>query len=259
GLVEASHEECRLSPLVVSNLSRSFGGVRALDGVSLQLQAGESRAIIGTNGAGKTTLFNVINGQMAPSSGEIWILGTNATRLPVHRRAALGLARTFQITSLFPHLSVLHNMILAVAALSRFHFVFWRPVTAPAEIAAGARDWLGGWTLGASRDELVAIFSYGVRRRLEIVLAWGGNPRLFLLAEPMAGLSASETHLASDIILSLDRAITVLLIEHDLAAAFRIADRVTAMDQGRVVAEGTPDEIRKESSLKRIYMGARAA
>ena len=106
-----------MSPLVVSNLSHSFGGVRALDELSLQLQAGERRAIIGTNGAGKTTLFNVI--KIAPSSGEIWILGTNATRLPIHRRAALGLARTFQVTSLFPHLSVLHNMIVAVAALSR--------------------------------------------------------------------------------------------------------------------------------------------
>ncbi len=203
-----------MSPLVVSNLSHSFGGVRALDDISLQLQAGERRAIIGTNGAGKTTLFNVINGQIAPSSGEIWILGTNATRLPVHRRAALGLARTFQVTSLFPHLSVL---------------------------------------------ELVANLSYGVQRQLEIVLALAGNPKLLLLDEPMAGLSASETHLASDVILNLDRAITVLLIEHDLASAFRIADRVTAMDQGRVVAEGTPDEIRKESSLTRIYMGAGAA
>jgi len=230
-----------LNPLVVSNLSHSFGGVRALDGVSLHLQAGERRAIIGTNGAGKTTLFNVINGQIAPSAGEIWIRGTDATRLPVHRRAALGLARTFQVTSLFPHLSVLHNMIVAVAALSRFHFVFWRPVTAQSEIIARAQDMLAGWNLWDYRDEVVANLSYGVQRQLEIVL------------------SASETHLASDIILNLDRAITVLLIEHDLAAAFRIADRVTAMDQGRVVAEGTPDEIRKESSLKRIYMGAGAA
>ena len=248
-----------MSPLVVNNLSHSFGGVRALDGVSLQLQAGERRAIIGTNGAGKTTLFNVINGQMAPSSGEIWILGTNATRLPVHRRAALGLARTFQVTSLFPHLSVLHNMIVAVAALSRFHFVFWRPVAAHAEIVARAQDMLAGWNLWEHRDELVANLSYGVQRQLEIVLALAGNPKLLLLDEPMAGLSASDTYLASDIILNLDRAITVLLIEHDLAAAFRIADRVTAMDQGRVVAEGTPDEIRKESSLRRIYMGAGAA
>src|SRR5262249_42395977 len=157
---------------------------------SLQLQAGERRAIIGTNGAGKTTLFNVINGQMAPSSGEIWILGTNATRLPVHRRAALGLARTFQVTSLFPHLSVLHNMILAAAALSLFLSVFGPPAPPHAAIAPGAKDLLAGWTLWNSRDELVANLSYGVQRQLEIVLALGENPKLFLLDEPMAGLSA---------------------------------------------------------------------
>jgi branched-chain amino acid transport system ATP-binding protein len=244
-----------VSPLVVKNLSRSFGGVRALDDVSLTLDPGERRAIIGTNGAGKTTLFNVINGQLPASSGEIWIFGENATRAPIHRRAALGLARTFQITSLFPRLTVLHNMIVAVAALSRSHFVFWRPVSAHAEITARARDLLERWELWRYRDELVANLSYGVQRQLEIVLALAGNPKLILLDEPMAGLSAAETHLASNIILQLDRAISVLLIEHDLAAAFRIADRVTAMNEGRVVAEGTPDEIRKDSSLERIYMG----
>src|SRR5262249_23000914 len=162
-----------------------------LDGVSLQLQAGERRAIIGTNGAGKTTLFNVINGQIAPSFGEIWILGANATRLPVHRRAALGLARTFQVTSLFPHLSVLHNMMAGPLPASwRSFWVSWRPVTAQGEIVAGAQDMLGGWTLWDHRDDLVATLSYGVQRQLEIVLALAGNPKLFLFDEPMAGLSA---------------------------------------------------------------------
>jgi branched-chain amino acid transport system ATP-binding protein len=248
-----------MSPLVINNLSRSFGGVQALDSVSLQIEAGERRAIIGTNGAGKTTLFNVINGQIAPSAGEIWILGTNVTRFPVHRRAALGLARTFQVTSLFPRLSVLHNMIVAVAALSPSHFVFWRAVARHPEILARAQDMLERWQLWEYRDEPVGNLSYGVQRQLEIVLALAGDPRLLLLDEPMAGLSAAEAHRASDIILNLDRAITVLLIEHDLAAAFRIADRVTAMDQGRVVAEGTPDEIRKKAHLRQLYMGTKPA
>ena len=150
-------------------------------------------------------------------------------------------------------------MIVAVAALSQFHFVFWRPVAAHAEIVARAQDMLVRWNLWHHRDELVANLSYGVQRQMEIVLALAGNPKLLLLDEPMAGLSAGETHLASDIILQLDRAITVLLIEHDLAAAFRIADRVTAMNEGRVVAEGTPDEIRNEATLRRIYMGAIAS
>jgi branched-chain amino acid transport system ATP-binding protein len=248
-----------VSPLVVRNLSRSFGGVRALDDVSLQLEPGERRAIIGTNGAGKTTLFNVINGQIAPSSGKIWILGQDATYAPIHRRAALGLGRTFQITSLFPRLSVLDNMLVAVVALSRFQFVFWRPVAAHAEIVARACEALARWSLWDLRDELVGNLSYGVQRQLEIVLALAGSPKLLLLDEPMAGLSVAETHLASDIILHLDRSVTVLLIEHDLAAAFRIADRVTAMVEGRVVAEGTPDEIRTEAMLRQIYMGAPAA
>jgi branched-chain amino acid transport system ATP-binding protein len=242
-----------MKPLVVRNLSRHFDGVRALGNVSLELEPGERRAIIGTNGAGKTTLFNIVNGQIPASSGEIWILGVDATRLPTHRRAALGLARTFQITSLLPRLSVLDNMIIAVSALSRHHFVFWRPVTRHPDILADARDLLQRWSLWALREEIVATLSYGVQRQLEIVMALAGRPRLLLLDEPMAGLSVRETHLASDIILNLDRTITVLMIEHDLAAAFRIADRITAMDLGEIVAEGTPDEIRRESSLRAIY------
>ena len=185
----------------------------------------------------------------------MWILGENATCAPVHRRAALGLARTFQITSLLPHLSVLDNMIVAAAALSPSHFVFWRSVEAHPEILDRARDTLERWNLWRWRDELVVNLSYGVQRQLEIVLALAGKPKLLLLDEPMAGLSAGETHLASDIILKLDRAVTVLLIEHDLAAAFRIADRVSAMSEGRVMVEGTPDEIRTEATLRRIYMG----
>jgi branched-chain amino acid transport system ATP-binding protein len=254
----AAREACGVRPLIVKNLSRSFGGVRALDDVSLELEPGERRAIIGTNGAGKTTLFNVINGQIPASSGEVWILGENATRAPVHRRAALGLARTFQITSLLPHLTVLDNMIIAVTALSPSHFVFWRSVDAHPELLARARDTLEHWNLSRYRDELVANLSYGVQRQLEIVLALAGQPKLLLLDEPMAGLSAGEKHLASDIILQLDRAITVLLIEHDLAAAFRVADRVSAMSEGRVIAEGTPEEMRREATLRRIYMGALA-
>jgi len=148
-----------VNPLVIRNLSCSFGGVRALDNVSLQLEPGERRAIIGTNGAGKTTLFNVINGQLAPSSGKIWILGEDATYAPIHRRAALGLGRTFQITSLFPRLSVLDNMLVAVAALTRFHFVFWRPVAAHAEIIARACETLARWNLWDLRDQLVGNLS----------------------------------------------------------------------------------------------------
>jgi branched-chain amino acid transport system ATP-binding protein len=248
-----------VNPLIVRNLSRRFGGVLALDDVSLEICAGERRAIIGTNGAGKTTLFNIINGQVAASSGAMWLFGQEVSRVPPHRRVALGLARTFQITSLFPNLSVMENMIIAVQALASCRFVFYRRVEGCRDILARTTDLLERWQLWDMRTEIVRNLSYGVQRQLEIVMALAGDPKLLLLDEPMAGLSAVESHLATDIILNLDRRITILLIEHDLTTAFRIADRITAMDQGRIVADGTPDEIRKEANLKKIYLRGTAA
>jgi branched-chain amino acid transport system ATP-binding protein len=243
-----------MKPLAVHHVCRRFGGLDALVDVSIELSPGERRAIIGTNGAGKTTLFNIINGQIPPSSGEIRLFGENVTSQPTHRRAALGLARTFQITSLFPHLTVLENMIIAVQALTPSHFTFFRPIGAYPRTFERSKELLEQWSLWHDKDERVDNLSYGVQRKLEIVLALAGEPKLLLLDEPMAGLSAAETHLTSDIVLALDRSITVLLIEHDLTAAFAIADRVTALDRGRIVAEGTPDEIRGESSLNEIYL-----
>jgi branched-chain amino acid transport system ATP-binding protein len=242
-----------MKPLEVRNLSRNFGGVRAIADVSLALEPGERRAIIGTNGAGKTTLFNVVNGQIPPSSGAIFLFGQDVTRKPLHGRAALGLARTFQITSLFRNLTVLDNMIIAVQALTAAHFVFWRRMARYRDILGRADALLEKWRLTEFRYDIVRNLSYGTQRQLEIVMALAGEPKLLLLDEPMAGLSAAETHLATDIILNLDRSITVLLIEHDLAAAFKIADRITAMDQGRIVAEGSAEEIRQEASLQKIY------
>jgi branched-chain amino acid transport system ATP-binding protein len=241
-------------PLAVEGLSVNFGGLQAVDNVALQVEEGERRAIIGTNGAGKTTLFNLINGQIAATAGRILLFGEDITRLPPHRRAALGLARTFQITNLFPALTVLDNMLIAVQALDPCHFVFFRRLESYSSVQHRAREILERWDLWPLRDEPVRTLAYGMQRKLEIVLALAGRPRVLLLDEPMAGLSAQETDLAGAIIRNLDRSITVLLIEHDLTAAFAIADRITAMDQGRIVAEGTPEEIRKESRLAEIYM-----
>jgi branched-chain amino acid transport system ATP-binding protein len=250
-----------VSPLVVENLSKVFGGVRALDAVSFQVSAGERRAFIGSNGAGKTTLFNVINGQLPASSGEIRLFGRTVTGLPTHRRAALGLSRTFQITNLFPKLTVLENMIIAVQAAQGCGSVFYRRVDSYASLLRGAREMLEQWRLWEIRDETVASLSYGTQRQLDMVLALAGKPRVLMLDEPLAGLSASEARLAADFIAGLDRSITVLLIEHDLAAAFRIADTITAMDQGRIIASGTPDEIRGDARLRGIYLrgGAQAS
>lgn len=240
--------------LSCTGISVRFEGLRALEDVTINLEPGERRAIIGTNGAGKTTLFNVVNGQQKVQGGTVSLFGQDITQLPPHRRAALGLARTFQITNLFPMLTVFESMVIAVQALHKSHFVFYRRINASREVLSRSRELLQHWQLWPVRDELVANLSYGVQRQLEIVLALASNPKLLLLDEPMAGLSASETHLATDIIRSLDRSVTVLLIEHDLAAVFRIADSITAMDRGQIVAEGTPDEIRGQSKLQSIYM-----
>jgi branched-chain amino acid transport system ATP-binding protein len=248
-----------VTALEIEGLSRNFGGVRALEDVTITLRSGERRVIIGTNGAGKTTLFNVLNGQIAADSGRIRLYGRDVTRLSTHRRAALGLARTFQITSLFPGLTVHENMVIAAQALASCRFVFYRRVGAFGEVLARAQELLQRFALWDARDELVRNLSYGMQRQIEIALALAGEPKLLLLDEPTAGLSASETHLATEMIEALDRSITILAIEHDLAVAFRLADRITAMDRGRVVAEGTADEIRAEPQLKAIYSRGGAA
>lgn len=242
-----------MNPLSVRNVSLYFGGVRALADVSIELRRGERRAIIGTNGAGKTTLFNVISGQIRPSAGQVLLLNQDILGLPVYRRAALGLGRTFQITNLFPGLSVWENMLIAVEAKHPDRYVFSRPLFSYSEILSRARTLLQSWRLWEYRDSLVQTLSYGVQRQLEIVIALAGEPKVLLLDEPMAGLSAAETRLAMDIVLELERSVTVLMIEHDLSAVFRIADYVTAMDQGLIVAEGRPDELRQEGRLKGIY------
>ena len=239
--------------LSVSHVSVSFGGVIALADVSLLLPAGERHVIIGTNGAGKTTLFNVVNGQIRPNRGQVRLGGRDITRMPIRRRAAAGLSRTFQITSLFPTLTVLENTLLAVQAHTHVRWVFHRPAATDQPTLDRVRALLENWHLWDRAGHLAGELSYGVQRRLEIVLALAGTPRLLLLDEPMAGLSIAEIHQAVEMILALDRSITVLMIEHDLAAAFRVADCVTAMDRGRIVASGTPESIRSKTILQQIY------
>ncbi len=242
-----------MNVLSVRSLTRAFGGLKALDDVSIEVATGERRVLIGTNGAGKTTLFNLVNGQIAPTAGSIWLMGEDITGLPVHERVRRGMARTFQITSLFGGLSVYENMLIAQQALSPQHFRMTRPASHFEATREEVRATLEQWHLWHLRDEKVATLSYGVQRQLEVILALASKPRLLLLDEPMAGLSVEETHHVTDIVLALDRSISVLMIEHDLEAAFRIADRVTALDQGCIVADGTADEIRNAAALQRIY------
>jgi branched-chain amino acid transport system ATP-binding protein len=241
--------------LEVRSVCCRFGGLTALEDITLRVPAGQRRVLIGTNGAGKSTLFNVINGQIRPTAGRVLMHGADMTDQPVHERARLGLSRTFQITSLFSELTVMENMTIAVQALDPAHFTFYRPLAAFARISEQVRTALERWHLWDLRAERVKHLPYGTQRQLEIVLALAGNPRVLLLDEPMAGLSARETQHAIDVVKALDPSITVLVIEHDLQAAFAMADWVTAMDRGRIVADGPPDQIRGQGDLERLYTG----
>jgi len=242
--------------LSLTGLVKDFGGLRAVDGVSLAVQPGEHRAIIGPNGAGKTTLFSLISGEQRPSEGTITLFGRDVTRLPPHRRAALGLARTYQITNLFPRLSALDNCLLAVQALLPVKLHLLRAVARYPHLFERATAVLESVGLGAKRDEAVRNLSHGEQRQLEIGLALAGAPRLILLDEPTAGLSPAESHLMTELLKGLDPAITLLIIEHDMDVAFALADRITVLQYGRVVADGPSQAVKADPMVQEIYLGA---
>jgi branched-chain amino acid transport system ATP-binding protein len=241
--------------LALSDVVVAFDALRAVDGVSLAVPKGQRRAIIGPNGAGKTTLFNAIAGSLPPTAGRIAFDGHDITRLPSHRRARLGVSRTFQITNLFPRLSVLDNMVLALRGRSPRKFsLFGKPdidaMEAPRINAALDAVRLAGRTAAMVKD-----LSYGEQRQLEIALSLVTSPRLLLLDEPAAGLSPSERSMVAGIIRSLGRDITVVLIEHDMDLALGLVDRVTCMFEGRILVEEAPDEIRRNSRVQEVYLG----
>ncbi len=226
-----------------------------MEGVTLSVQAGERRALIGPNGAGKTTLFNLISGTLPLSGGAISLFGQDVTRAPAHRRAALGLARTFQITNLFPDLTVLENCLLAVQALSPVKFSMLRPVTAYGHLRERARAMLEAVGLEAVAAARVNVLSHGEQRQLEIALALAGRPRVLLLDEPTAGLSPAESRLMAALLARLDPAITVLMIEHDMDIALELSPTVTVLHYGRVIADGSREEIRADPQVREIYLG----
>jgi branched-chain amino acid transport system ATP-binding protein len=245
-----------LSRLDLRGVSRHFGGLKAVDDVTLSVQPGARHAVIGPNGAGKTTLFNVISGEFPPTSGTIVLNGTDISKRTPHQRAALGISRTFQITRLFPDLTVTENALLACAALDQRKFAMLRPLSSYTEFTEQASRLLAQFELSSVANERARHISYGARRRLDVALSLAGRPRLLLLDEPMAGLSTPERAAMRGLLEQLDPSIAVLLIEHDMDVAFSFADRITVLHQGKVLADGTRDEVSANDLVQQAYLGA---
>ena len=244
--------------LECEGVTRRFGGLEAVGQVSLRLAVGERRAVIGPNGAGKTTLFRLISGEMPVTAGRVRLFGRDITGTPCHRRTHLGLGRTFQITNVFPSMSVLDNLVLAALGLERTKFSLLRPLWTYPEPRARAEEILEVVGLVEKRDQTVRSLSHGEQRQIEIALALLSRPRVLLRDEPTAGLSPAESAQMTRTIQDLDRGITILLIEHDMDVVFDIVSQITVLHLGRLFAEGTPAQVRKDPRVQEIYFGAGA-
>ncbi len=250
--------EASLEALSVRDLKCHFGGVWAAAGIDLTLRDGELHALIGPNGAGKTTLVHLVSGALAADSGTIRFHGHDVAALSMHRRAGLGLVRSYQITSVFPHLSALDNVCLAVQSRRRdwgSSLRLWRPAAQDVGIAAEAQQLLERVGLGARAASLAADLAHGEQRCLELAMALGTRPRLLLLDEPLAGMGPEESTRMAALIAALKGSLTVLMIEHDMDIVFRLADRISVLVAGRIVASGSPDEIRADPAVRRAYLG----
>jgi branched-chain amino acid transport system ATP-binding protein len=241
--------------LQVANLGKCFGGIIATDDLSLDVAAGELHAVIGPNGAGKTTLIAQLSGQLTPDAGRIRFAGADITALPMYKRSHLGLARSFQITSLFLDLSVLDNVALAVQAHAGHSFHFWRDVRSEPELREPAREALARAGLAERANQPASALSHGEHRQLELAMALAGSPRMLLLDEPMAGLGPEESARMVTMLRALKRELTILLVEHDMEAVFALADRITVLVYGRAIASGTPDAIRANAAVREAYLG----
>jgi len=241
--------------LELKGLSKSFGGLRAVRGVDLVVLPGDRKAVIGPNGAGKTTLFNLITGILTATSGEVLLFGRDVTRWPSHRRAALGMARTFQVTSLFPRLTVLDNVLLAIEGLRRTKFVMWRPLASYRDVQEKAHRLLAEAGFLDRRDVEVRYLSHGEQRQLEIVVGLAADPKILLLDEPAAGLSSGESAEMAKFLARLDRSLAILLIEHDMDVVFDVADQISVLHFGEVVETGASEYIRASQKVQEIYLG----
>jgi branched-chain amino acid transport system ATP-binding protein len=241
--------------LRVENLVRRFGGIVATDNLSLDVAKGELHAIIGPNGAGKTTLISQLTGQLAPSAGTIHFAGRDVTRLPAWRRSMLGLARSFQITSLLPDFTAADNVALAAQAHDGHSFHFWGNARKEKHLRDAALSALTRVGLDHRADIVVSKLSHGEQRQLELAVALATGPQLLLLDEPMAGLGSTESTRMVKLLQELRREVTIVLVEHDMDAVFALADRISVLVYGRVIASGTSAEIRSNEEVKRAYLG----
>ncbi len=241
--------------LCVENLVRRFGGILATDNLSLEVARGELHAIIGPNGAGKTTLISQLTGQLSPHSGVIRLAGRDITRLPAWRRSALGLARSFQITSLLSDFSALDNVALAAQAHDGHSFRFWGDARKEGHLRQTALAALRRVGLEARADTVVSRLSHGEQRELELAVALATRPQMLLLDEPMAGLGVTESARMVRLLRELRREVTILLVEHDMDAVFALADRITVLVYGRVIASDVPSAIRSNEEVRRAYLG----
>jgi branched-chain amino acid transport system ATP-binding protein len=246
-----------MSLLEVENLTRRFGRLQAVRDVSLSVERGELRAIIGPNGAGKTTFFNLVSGLLPPTSGHILLDGRDITALPPHRRVALGVGRTFQVTEIFPELTVRENLRIASEVTAGYGRRLWMRRDDQADIRARVHELIELGGLVDRADRLVGELSHGDQRSTEIMMSIALSPQLLLLDEPTAGMSDQETYEIASLVRRLhrERNLTVVLIEHDMRVIFHLADRITVLSEGCCLAEGTPDEIAGNEQVQTAYLG----
>ena len=243
--------------LRTENVVRAYGNLFAVNGVDFAVREGELRSIIGPNGAGKTTFFRLISGEVLPTSGRIWFREREITGMPQHAVARLGIAKSYQITSIFPHLTVLENVRVAAQGATRA-FDFWRRAENRTDARVRAEELLATVGLSPRARLLAAELSHGEKRHLELAIALAADPVLLLLDEPTAGMSPEETDETMVLIRQLATGRTIVLVEHKMKLVMNISDRITVLHQGQVLADGTPDEIRANESVQRTYLGASA-
>jgi len=249
-----------MSVLAVRNLTKRFGSLVAVRDISLTVEAGELRAVIGPNGAGKTTFFNLVSGFLASSTGSILFEGRDISRIPADQRVGLGMARTFQITEIFPELTVFENIRIVTEVAAGYRLRPWLNRAEAADIRRRIDETLALAALSDKADRLVGELAHGDQRATEIMMALALKPRLLLLDEPTAGMGDQETYEISQIIRRLHKnnKLTIVLIEHDMRVVFHLADRITVLDQGGFLAEGTPREIAANEAVQTAYLGQAA-